>query len=54
MVTSGGRRSSLGQRMRWEQEGEPGSLDPEDGCSDAVQQPGTLSQGEHTRRAAQL
>lgn len=53
LVTLGGRRNSLEQRMRWEQEAEPGSLDPEDGCSGAMQQPGMLSQGDHTGRGAQ-
>lgn len=53
LVTSGGRRNSLGQRMRWEQEGEPGSPDPEGGCSDTVQQLGMLSRGDHTGRGAQ-
>lgn len=39
--------------MRREQEAEPGSPDAEDKCSDAMQQPGTLSQGDHTGRGAQ-
>lgn len=40
--------------MRWEQETEPGTPDPEDKCSEAVpQQPGMLSQGDDTGRGAQ-
>lgn len=48
LVTSGGRRNSLEQRMRWEGEAQPGSPDPENGCSEVVQQPRMLSQGDHT------
>lgn len=47
-LTLGGRRNSL------RQEAEPGSPDPEDGCSGAMKQSGTLSQRDQTGRGAQL